>query len=123
MGGAESEENDQTRNVLLEGAAWHFTNIRRTLSAQRMSSEAAYRFSRGVHPALAEAGVRRGLELMRLWSGGIVSEGLVDNYPLPPIDPTVEFTNLRLGRHPKVKQSSLKSLALHMLNNLTATVI
>jgi phenylalanyl-tRNA synthetase beta chain len=92
MGGAESEVNGQTRNVLLEGAAWHFTNIRRTLSAQRMSSEAAYRFSRGVHPALAEAGVRRGLELMRLWSGGIVSQGLVDNYPQPPVDPTVEFT-------------------------------
>lgn len=92
MGGAESEVNEGTRNVLLEGAAWNFTNIRRTLSAQRMSSEAAYRFSRGVHPALAERGVRRGLELMRLWSGGVVAQGVVDNYPLPPDDPTVEFT-------------------------------
>jgi phenylalanyl-tRNA synthetase beta chain len=92
MGGAESEVQENTRNVLLEGAAWHFTNIRRTLSAQRMSSEAAYRFSRGVHPALAEAGVRRGLELMRVWSGGTVAQGLVDNYPLPPVDPTIEIT-------------------------------
>jgi phenylalanyl-tRNA synthetase beta chain len=92
MGGAESEVNGETRNILLEGAAWNFTNVRRTLAAQRMSSEAAYRFSRGVHPALAERGVRRGLELMRLWSGGIVAAGLVDNYPLPPDDPVVEFT-------------------------------
>jgi phenylalanyl-tRNA synthetase beta chain len=92
MGGAESEVNGETRNVLLEGAAWNFTNIRRTLSAQHMSSEAAYRFSRGVHPALAEHGVRRGLEFMRLWSGGVVAKGLVDNYPLPPDDPIVEFT-------------------------------
>ncbi len=98
MGGAESEVSDQTRNVLLEGAAWHFTNIRRTLSAQRMSSEAAYRFSRGVHPALAETGVRRGLELMRLWSGGKVSKGLVDKYPLPPDDPAVEFTTQDVKR-------------------------
>lgn len=92
MGGTESEVNENTRNVLLEGAAWNFTNIRRTISAQKMSSEAAYRFSRGVHPALAEKGVRRGLELMRQWSGGVVAQGLVDNYPLPPDDPTVEFT-------------------------------
>lgn len=92
MGGAESEVNDKTRNVLLEGAAWNFTNIRRTISAQRMSSEAAYRFSRGVHPELAEIGVRRGLNLMQLWSGGVVAEGLVDNYPLPPDDPKVDFT-------------------------------
>lgn len=98
MGGAESEVNEKTRNVLLEGAAWHFTNIRRTLSAQRMSSEAAYRFSRGVHPALAENGVRRGLELMRRWSGGIVAQGLVDNYPLPPEDPTIEFSTQDVKR-------------------------
>jgi phenylalanyl-tRNA synthetase beta chain len=98
MGGAESEVNGETRNVLLEGAAWNFTNVRRTLSAQRMSSEAAYRFSRGVHPALAERGVRRGLELMRLWSGGIVAQGVVDNYPLPPDDPTVEFTTKDVKR-------------------------
>jgi phenylalanyl-tRNA synthetase beta chain len=89
MGGEESEVGPGTRNVLLEGAAWNFINIRRTIASQHMNSEAAYRFSRGVHPAMAQRGVRRGLELMRRWSGGVVSKGLVDNYPLPPDDPTV----------------------------------
>ena len=31
MGGAESEVSENTRNVLLEGAAWNFINIRRTV--------------------------------------------------------------------------------------------
>jgi phenylalanyl-tRNA synthetase beta chain len=84
MGGAESEVTTATQNVLLEGAAWNFINVRRTLVSQGMGSEAAYRFSRGVHPAMAERGVRRGLELMRQWAGGTVAEGLIDNYPLPP---------------------------------------
>lgn len=92
MGGAESEVHDGTRNVLLEGAAWNFTNIRRTLGAQKMTSEAGYRFSRGVHPAMAWRGVSRCMELMRLWAGGIACQGLVDNYPLPPVDPTIEIT-------------------------------
>lgn len=92
MGGAESEVSERTRNVLLEGAAWNFINIRRTLAAQRMTSEAAYRFSRGVHPAMAERGVRRGLELMRLWTGGVVASGLVDEYPLPPPQALVEVS-------------------------------
>jgi phenylalanyl-tRNA synthetase beta chain len=78
--------------VLLEGASWNFINVRRTMTAQRMSSEAAYRFSRGVHPALARRGVLRGLELMRQWTDGIVGRGLVDAYPLPPTDPVVEIT-------------------------------
>ncbi len=39
-----------TRNVLLEVASWNYINIRRTMSVQKMSSEAGVRFSRGVHP-------------------------------------------------------------------------
>ncbi len=92
MGGAESEVSEQTRTILLEGAAWNFINVRRTVNAQRLPSEAAYRFSRGVHPAMAEHGVRRGLELMRQWAGGAVCQGLVDNYALPAVDPTVEIS-------------------------------
>ena len=91
MGGAESEVSETTRNVLLEGAAWNFINIRKTVAAQHLQSEAAYRFSRGVHPAMAERGVRRGLQLMNQWAGGTVSQGLVDAYPLPPQDPTIEI--------------------------------
>ena len=98
MGGAESEVSETTRNVLLEGAAWNYINIRRTLSAQRMSSEAAYRFSRGVHPAMAERGVRRGLDLMRRWAGGVVARGLVDEYPNPPLDPIVEVSPADVSR-------------------------
>jgi len=92
MGGVESEVSEKTRTILLEGAAWNFINIRKTVAAQHLQSEAAYRFSRGVHPALAEEGVRYALELMRLLSGGAVYQGLVDNYPLQPHDPRVEIT-------------------------------
>ena len=113
MGGAESEVFDasgivesqvdstapgvaptrtkSTTNILLEGAAWNNINIGRTVAAQKLMSEAAYRFSRGVHPAMAERGVRRGLKLMQQLAGGVVYQGLVDNYPLPPKDPVVEL--------------------------------
>ena len=57
MGGAESEVAAGTTNVLLEGAAWEFINVRKTVKAQSLPSEASYRFSRGVHPGLAEKGV------------------------------------------------------------------
>ena len=98
MGGAESEVSADTRNVLLEGAAWNFINVRRTMTAQHMTSEAGYRFARGVHPAMAPRGVRRGLGLMLQWAGGLVYQGLVDNYPLPPVDPLVEIKPLDVRR-------------------------
>jgi phenylalanyl-tRNA synthetase beta chain len=81
-----------TVNILLEGAAWNFINIRRTAKQHNLPSEASFRFSRGVHPALAETGVKRGLQYMAAWSGGMVAPGLVDEYPLKPKDSVVEVT-------------------------------
>ncbi len=98
MGGAESEVSASTTAILLEGAAWNFINIRRTTAAQHMTSEAAYRFSRGVHPAMAERGVRRGLDLMRQWAGGTVANGLLDAYPEPPPQSVVELTSADVER-------------------------
>ena len=98
MGGAESEVSDRTTSVLLEGAAWEFINIRRTVKAQNLPSEAAYRFSRGVHPAMTERGVRRGIECMRQWAGGQVAAGLIDEYPLPPPPVVVDLTTAEVER-------------------------
>jgi phenylalanyl-tRNA synthetase beta chain len=98
MGGAESEVSEKTVNVLLEGAAWEFINIRKTMQAQKLSSEAGYRFSRGVHPAMTERGVRRGIEYMRQWAGGEVAEGLVDEYPKPASAIAVEITPAEVER-------------------------
>ncbi len=92
MGGLESEVTEKTRRVLLEGAAWNFINIRQTLAAQNLHSEASYRFERGVHPAQAERGVRRGLSLMAELAGGEVAAGLVDAYPQPTEPPPIKLT-------------------------------
>ncbi len=92
MGGAETEVTGKTTNILLEGAAWNFINIRRTARQHNLPSEASFRFSRGVHPALALTGVQRGLQCMAVWSGGVVAPGLVDEYRLKPPVPSISFT-------------------------------
>lgn len=96
--GKASTRGVSTTNILLEGAAWNFINIRRTAKQHNLPSEASFRFSRGVHPALAEMGVRRGLQLMAEWSGGAIAPGLVDNYPLPPKDVVVDITPSEVKR-------------------------
>lgn len=108
MGGAESEVAPTSVNILLEGAAWNFINIRRTAKQHNLPSEASFRFSRGVHPALAEMGVRRGLQLMAEWSSGAVAPGLVDNYPLPPKDAVVDVTPKEVKRLLGIELSAQK---------------
>lgn len=98
MGGLESEITAETRDILLEAAAWNFINIRRTANQHGLPSEASYRYSRGMHPALALNGLKRCLQLMSLWSGGTAAPGIVDNYPLPPRDPQVIITPREIRR-------------------------
>ncbi len=96
MGGLESEIKDAasgsaTTNVLLEAAAWNFINIRRSANALDLHTEAAYRFSRGVHPSLALLGARRAADLLRRLAGGTVARGIIDTYPAPPAPVVVEL--------------------------------
>ncbi len=76
IGGAASEVDEHSKNILLEAAAWEYINIRRTMQAQNVASEAGYRFGRGVHPSQAIVGLKRAIELMReLGGGGAASRG------------------------------------------------
>ncbi len=104
MGGGESEVSDATTHVLLEAAAWDFINIRRTVLAQQLqTSEAGYRFSRGIHPAMAERGNLRAIELMRRLAGGTVCRGLVDEHPLPAEPAAVDLPLSEIERALGVK--------------------
>lgn len=103
MGGLESEiffgidevqgdNRKTTQNILLEGASWNFINIRKTANQHNLHSEAAFRFSRGVHPEVTMLGLQRCLYWMQNWSGGIVAADLLDSYPKPVVDPIVSIT-------------------------------
>jgi phenylalanyl-tRNA synthetase beta chain len=98
MGGAESEVTPETKNILLESAAWNMINIRRTARGQNLPSEASYRYSRGVHPSMAEKGLLLALELMKEWSGASVAPEIADQYPLPPKPAVVEITEKDVKR-------------------------
>ncbi len=91
MGGVETEVGEGTTNVLLEAANFDFYHIRRTAQYHKLPSEASARFGRGIHPSQAILGGRRGIELMRQLSGGVVAQGVVDAYPAPPEPVRVEL--------------------------------
>jgi phenylalanyl-tRNA synthetase beta chain len=98
MGGGESEVSEHSQNILLEAAAWNFINIRRTSQALNIPSEAAYRFSRGVHPSVAMVGALRGAKLMAELAGGGIVEGILDYYPNPPEGVVVDLPQAKVTR-------------------------
>jgi phenylalanyl-tRNA synthetase beta chain len=98
MGGGESEVSETSRNILLEAAAWNFINIRRTSQALGIYSEAAYRFSRGIHPAQALLGARRGAKLMAELAGGTLAPGVLDYYPKPADEVIIDLPQAEVTR-------------------------
>jgi phenylalanyl-tRNA synthetase beta chain len=110
IGGAETEIDDSTTNVLLEAASWNYINIRRTMTTQGIRTDAGYRFSRGVHPSQAILGLKRGIELMRQIGGGQIAADLIDVYPNPPppvkVDLPVREISRLLGVRMTAKQAA-----------------
>jgi phenylalanyl-tRNA synthetase beta chain len=83
MGGLETEIDDHTTNVLIEAANFNYINIRKTTQQMKLPSEAASRFGRGIHPAMAVRGNIRSAQMIQQLAGGIIDSGLLDNYARP----------------------------------------
>jgi len=78
MGGANSEIGAETCDILLESACFAAIGIRRTAGKLNMSTEASYRFERGVDPQGVPKAMERAVQLMVTLAGGEIVAGGVD---------------------------------------------
>jgi phenylalanyl-tRNA synthetase beta chain len=81
MGGLHSEVKADTRMVLLESAYFDPTSIRKSSRWLSMSTDAAFRFERGIDPEGVVRALNRAAQLIADLSGGTVCRGYVDQYP------------------------------------------
>jgi phenylalanyl-tRNA synthetase beta chain len=72
MGGADTEVQNDTRDILLECALFDARSIRRTRRALGLGTDASYRFERGVDPDTMLTALRRAAELIMATAGGSV---------------------------------------------------
>jgi len=89
MGAAHVEVSAETRDVLLECAWFEPRGVRRTRRALGISSEASYRFERGVDLWNTPECIRRCIEVILATAGGEISEAPVDLFPQPHNPPRV----------------------------------
>jgi phenylalanyl-tRNA synthetase beta chain len=83
MGGANTEINNSTVDVLIECAYFAPTNIRRTSKQLGLRSESSYRFERGADVGISDWASQRAVQLILETAGGQLAEGVVDVYPKP----------------------------------------
>ncbi|MBW2090780.1 MAG: phenylalanine--tRNA ligase subunit beta, partial [Deltaproteobacteria bacterium] len=83
MGGLNSEIIPSTTNVLLESAYFNPVSIRRTSKTLELSTEASFRFERGIDPEGCDYAASRAAALMGELAGGRVAAGIIDENPRP----------------------------------------
>lgn len=81
MGGADTEINEQTRDVLIESAYFNPASIRHTARALGMDTEASYRFARGADFEAQVRAADRVAQMVAEIAGGQVLKGVIDIYP------------------------------------------
>ena len=81
MGGANTEINNQTVDVLIESAYFAPVNIRRTSKLLGLRSESSYRFERGADAGISDWASQRAAQLILETAGGQLAEGVVDIQP------------------------------------------
>jgi phenylalanyl-tRNA synthetase beta chain len=81
MGGANTEINNSTVDVLIESAYFAPVNIRRTSKLLGLRSDASYRFERGVDVGICDWASQRAAQLILETAGGQLAEGVVDVQP------------------------------------------
>ena len=105
MGGTNSEVDDVEAHadlpvdLLLESAHFDASSVRRTARRHGLSSDASYRFERGVDRGGVERALDRAARLIGELTGGAVAPGIVTSEgDAPPANPAVTLDPERVNR-------------------------
>lgn len=95
MGGRETEVTDTTRDVLLECALFEPRTVRNGRRALGMSTDASYRYERGVDPDVQRRAAQRCAELIAAVAGGTVGAVAAEVAAPAPARPTIRLRRKR----------------------------
>ena len=112
FGGKGSGTYDTTSNVVLESAYFHPTWIRKSARRHGLSTDASFRFERGIDPNGIIYALKQAAILCKQLAGGKISMNIKDVYPNPIDDFKVslkyEYVNSLVGK--EIPVSTVKSI-------------
>ncbi len=91
FGGKGSGTYESTKNVVLESAYFHPTWIRKSARRHGLSTDASFRFERGIDPNGVIYALKQAAIMCRELAGGKVSMEIRDEYPSPIENAKVEL--------------------------------
>ena len=112
FGGKGSGTYETTKNVVLESAYFHPTWIRKSARRHGLSTDASFRFERGIDPNGVIYALKQAAILCKELAGGKVSMEIKDVYPEPIENANVtleyDYVNTLIGK--KIPAETIKSI-------------
>ena len=112
FGGKGSGTYETTKNVVLESAYFHPTWIRKSARRHGLSTDASFRFERGIDPNGTIEALKYAALLCQELAGGKVSMEIVDEYPekieSPIVDLKYDYVNTLIGK--EIDAETIKSI-------------
>lgn len=81
FGGKNSGVTETTSSIFLESAYFNPVTIRKTAKRHTLSTDASFRFERGIDPTITEYALKRASILILEVAGGEITSDVVDIYP------------------------------------------
>lgn len=81
FGGKDSGVSEKTNSIFLESAYFNPVSIRKTAKRHGLSTDASFRFERGIDPTITEYALKRAAILIQEVAGGEITSDVVDLYP------------------------------------------
>ncbi len=80
FGGKNSGVSENTNAIFLESAYFNPVSIRKTAKRHTLSTDASFRFERGIDPAITEYALKRAALLIQEVAGGEITMDIIDIY-------------------------------------------
>ena len=126
FGGLDSGISEQTTNIFLESAYFDPVSIRKTAKRHGLSTDASFRFERGVDPNITKYALKHAAILITEIAGGEISSDLWDEYPIKIEDVQVllNFENIKSIIGQEIPREIIKQILTSLeikVNSVTET--
>ena len=81
FGGKTSGVSNETTTIFLESAYFNPVSVRKTAKRHTLSTDASFRFERGIDPSITDYALKRAALLIQEVAGGEITSDIIDVYP------------------------------------------
>jgi phenylalanyl-tRNA synthetase beta chain len=126
FGGKTSGVSEKTQAIFLESAYFNPVSVRKTAKRHTLSTDASFRFERGIDPSITEYALKRAALLIQEVAGGEITSDIVDVYPkkIEDFSVFIHFTKVNKIIGEEIKPETIKKILASLdikVNSITET--